>query len=83
MKKALIVLTLLLTGCSQLKEVEQDYNQDDSRFGTQYIKDGVFRGVILVCDSELNVEYMFINSSYGAGLTVRYNALGQPKECDY
>lgn len=83
MKKALIILTLLLTGCTQLKEVEQDYNQDDIRFGTQYIKDGLLGGVILICDSELNVEYMFINNGYGAGLTVRYNALGQPKECDY
>lgn len=72
MKKALIILVILLTGYSQSKDIEKDFDANqESEF------------VVLVCDSELKVEYMFIKDVYVRGAMLRYNAIGIPKECDY
>ena len=83
MKKTLIILALLLTGCSRIEEVNKELEEDEGRFGIERIYTRTSENIVLVCDSELHVEYMFIAAGGGVGLTVRYNALGEPKECDY
>lgn len=82
MKRMMTILILftLLTGCVY---VQEDEINGKETFGVDYLPSDDLGNVILICDSELKVEYLFIKVGYGAGLTVRYNALGQPKECDY
>ena len=41
----------------------------------------VFTAVKTYCDKEKNVEYMFIKSGYGGGLSLRYNTDGSVSTC--
>ena len=85
MKQGLIILALLLTGCSRVEEISEKIDEDEGKVGFERLYTRTSENIVFVCDSELHVEYIVIVSSSGGGLGVspRYDRLGLPKDCYY
>ena len=74
MKVAIIVLLILLSGCSSQKEsIEKTYKN-------YYVQD--VSSVKVVCDKETNVEYFKYTVAYSNTLIPRFNLDGTLKSCE-
>ena len=85
MKQGLIILALLLTGCSRVEEINEKIDEDEGKFGFERLYTRTSENMVFVCDSELHVEYIVIASSGGSGIGIspRYDRSGLPKDCYY
>lgn len=74
MKTAIIVLLILLTGCSSQKENTEKMDEN------YYVQELI--SIKVVCDKETNVEYFKYSTPYSHTLTPRFNLDGTLKSCE-
>lgn len=74
MKAVIIVLLILLTGCSSQKENTEKTDK------IYYVQDLI--SVRVFCDKETNVEYFRYSRDYSNTLTPRFNLDGTLKSCE-
>lgn len=65
----LLAIALLLVGCGYEKDKDAS-SKEPLRFEVVYSKDpDLFSSISIIRDTETGVDYLFVNSGYGAGLT--------------